>query len=34
VGVISNMAIYFPIFALVIRLREFSEGIAKPASNA
>ena len=34
VGVISNMAIYFPIFALVLRLREFSEGVAKPVSNA
>ncbi|MGZ3951772.1 MAG: O-antigen ligase family protein [Flavisolibacter sp.] len=33
VGVISNMAVYFPIFALVLRLREFSEGIEKPVSN-
>jgi hypothetical protein len=25
VGVISNMVIYFPVFALVLRLRQFSE---------
>jgi putative inorganic carbon (hco3(-)) transporter len=33
VGVISNMAIYFPIFALVLRLREFSEGAVSRSST-